>query len=567
MVDPQGCKVMQLILFLILIFMKETSGRAARRGMNESALNTKFSEAEYERAIKIDMANNLVGTACSYSINRGESAASEMDRVDVFYQIDAVDAQEWLDLDLESPRTRANAFILTGLYEGIDRLTPWSTSRTHFAVPRSHPRNSQRELCLKLMEGSVKHPIGVPAYAGIDSILPALPYYWIKARNALVNSLGVIALRCGYLQHHESCLNNIQSSGRKWRKGCDKLLSRDVWHKLPAKASQSKHKRLNLGDPLNKPLHQCLYEGRDINVNASLRLTDPIRVKKILLMTAAWDLNWHHILFEGLLRLFHHVSFLRDNPDVYIHQSAEDVIISDPDSRCSSCRVMRESVLKFFNISHHRIRRGVVAADEVYLSRGIHCSSPLSHAVDLRNLAKTMISISWHLQDFQSMTLNMVQNLVPKPIRPVIVIQDRRCIDNDSGDLGPKCDERSWNASFVKGFTSEIRKVFSSTHDIVINNANQTLVQQVRLHSQASIVFALHGAGLTNVMFMPPGGLVVELTGFWDGRVLPLCGHYGPFSSVFGHSHLIWSFDSYSKFMNFSPAEVAIAAQKFYSEL
>lgn len=558
------------LLFLTLIFVRKSNGRAAHRGVNESALNTKFSEAEYERVIKTDLANNLVGTTCKYSINRGEEdpAAPEVvdrvDRVDVYYKIDAVDAQEWLDLDLESPRTRANALILKGVFEGRDRLTSWKTSRTHFAVPRSHPRNSQRELCLKLMVESVKHPTGIRAYSGIDSILPDLPYYWMKARNALVNSLGVIALRCGYLQFHESCLNNIRSSGRRWRNSCDKMLSKDLWHQLPAKASQTKLKRLNFGN--NKPVHHCLYEGRDTNVNASLRLTDPTRVKKLLLMTAAWDLNWHHMLFEGLLRLFHHSAFLRDNPDVYIHQSAEDRIISDPASKCSTCRVMRESVLKFFNISHHRIRRGVVAADEVYFSRGIHCSSPLSHAVDLRNLAKTMIAISWKFQHFKSMTLNMVQKLVPKPLRPVIVIQDRRCID-DSEYLGSNCDERSWNTTFFNYFTNEIRRVFNSTHDIVFNNANQSLVTQVQLHSQASIVFALHGAGLTNVMFMPFGGLVVELAGFWDGRVPPLCGHYGPFSSVFGHSHLIWNFDSYSQFMNFSPTEVAKDARKFYRQV
>ena len=31
--------------------------------------------------------------------------------------------------------------------------------------------------------------------------------------------------------------------------------------------------------------------------------------------------------------------------------------------------------------------------------------------------------------------------------------------------------------------------------------------------------------GLTNIMFMPPGSLLVEIVGVFDGRMLPLCGN------------------------------------------
>jgi len=31
----------------------------------------------------------------------------------------------------------------------------------------------------------------------------------------------------------------------------------------------------------------------------------------------------------------------------------------------------------------------------------------------------------------------------------------------------------------------------------------------------------IHGAGLTNIMFMKPGGTLVEITGEFDGRMAP----------------------------------------------
>jgi len=44
-----------------------------------------------------------------------------------------------------------------------------------------------------------------------------------------------------------------------------------------------------------------------------------------------------------------------------------------------------------------------------------------------------------------------------------------------------------------------------------VASENLTFAEQVRLFSEAEIVVGPHGAGLTNVMFMPTGGLLVEL--------------------------------------------------------
>ena len=49
------------------------------------------------------------------------------------------------------------------------------------------------------------------------------------------------------------------------------------------------------------------------------------------------------------------------------------------------------------------------------------------------------------------------------------------------------------------------------------------------------------GAGLTNMIFMKPGGVVVETVGIWDGRMLPVCGSFY-FKTKFFFVPLILSF-------------------------
>jgi hypothetical protein len=44
-------------------------------------------------------------------------------------------------------------------------------------------------------------------------------------------------------------------------------------------------------------------------------------------------------------------------------------------------------------------------------------------------------------------------------------------------------------------------------------------------------------------MFMPPGSFLVEIVGYFDGKMLPVCGIYGPLAAVFGVHHYIYYYD------------------------
>jgi len=63
---------------------------------------------------------------------------------------------------------------------------------------------------------------------------------------------------------------------------------------------------------------------------------------------------------------------------------------------------------------------------------------------------------------------------------------------------------------------------------------------QIALYQKTNVLVGLHGAGLTNVMFMPPDSLLVELTGEFDGRMAPVCGYHGPLAAAYGIHHYLW---------------------------
>jgi capsular polysaccharide biosynthesis protein len=79
---------------------------------------------------------------------------------------------------------------------------------------------------------------------------------------------------------------------------------------------------------------------------------------------------------------------------------------------------------------------------------------------------------------------------------------------------------------------------------VITISANDTywgecLACQIRAYATADIVIGLHGAGITNMMFMPPGSLVVEIVGQFDGRMTPLCGYHGPLAAIYGAMHAL----------------------------
>lgn len=68
---------------------------------------------------------------------------------------------------------------------------------------------------------------------------------------------------------------------------------------------------------------------------------------------------------------------------------------------------------------------------------------------------------------------------------------------------------------------------------------------EIAVYRDVDLLVGVHGAGMTNVMFMPPGrSVLLEITGIFDGRILPVCGYHGPLAAIYGVHHVIYHYDS-----------------------
>ena len=127
---------------------------------------------------------------------------------------------------------------------------------------------------------------------------------------------GVIAKKCGYIQAHESCETVFKFLGRNWYKSCQK------------------------GILDQKILWDNVWDGSNNSVTALLsacpekheKFSTPIKHhKRVFIITAGWDSNYHHFMLDSLTRLTRHITFLKNNQDIMIHIRAIEQSFKKPD--------------------------------------------------------------------------------------------------------------------------------------------------------------------------------------------------------------------------------------------
>jgi hypothetical protein len=86
-----------------------------------------------------------------------------------------------------------------------------------------------------------------------------------------------------------------------------------------------------------------------------------------------------------------------------------------------------------------------------------------------------------------------------------------------------------------------LRENFPAHEVELFSDQNKTLMTcplcQAEAFFRADVVVGMHGAGLSNSMFMRPGGVVVEVVYDFDARHAPILGIFPRLSSVIGLHH------------------------------
>ena len=107
----------------------------------------------------------------------------------------------------------------------------------------------------------------------------------------------------------------------------------------------------------------------------------PVRYKRVFIISASWDHNYHHFLSDSLSKLSRHIEYLKLNTDIKIHIRMYDQFAK---GKAEAGRALRKRLFEAIGIDTSRLVAGPVIADEVFIPRSPKCNAPLGHIYELR---------------------------------------------------------------------------------------------------------------------------------------------------------------------------------------
>ena len=263
-----------------------------------------------------------------------------------------------------------------------------------FCLHLSYPCTGQdRLMCLNLLKitttGSIDKFYDAPKRQMRNS-------YALTATQAFIHPTGMVGLSCGYYIGVESCENRFSHIPRdwKWEQKCVPYLKTEEGSKawqLLWKEVRSKNDGVAMAN--HTLLEQYCRYTKD-HLKPTERTILPRKYKKVFVMPALWDYNFHHFVADSLARGVYHLWFLKKNVDVMIHirEFEKDSHISGVDPMTQlGLRRMRENMLAIWGIDMSRVVSGPLLAEEVIVPRPTACSNTLLNPLQIRLLAKQLL--------------------------------------------------------------------------------------------------------------------------------------------------------------------------------
>eukprot|EP00981_Chlorochromonas_danica_P007039 scaffold1534_cov158-Ochromonas_danica.AAC.11 len=504
--------------------------------------------------------SNLFGQ-CSYEVVKHHPAFPSQKKESVFsVHLTTLEdqAEAWREfLHLPSTLSQVNEKLAVGIVKGQSVAQIWERTKS-WQYPLHHPRRNKTQ-CLVWNNASLLNPISV--YDGMRNL--TVGFYLVMQQHVLIHEAGVVAQRCGYFQCLEGCETVFKFIGRKWYNKCKADLNRNgiSWKVATSPTSPLLPSQATTGN--NHTMSLCRGAGWEEWKYA----------EQVMIVSSLWDNNYHHFLIDGLARLIHYLPLLEANPLMKIHLRASERKLTTP-TDINRAIEMKLEVLDLLGIDPKRVITGPVIAQQVFIPRCLVCGLPIRNALEVRKLAHYMLQRAatkaldlrilhaerwrpffpftvWPPVKERSMTSSVdrssvsTSSLALSPILThpkVIVVQVRHC--EDASCLNAS---RAWNYSTSLSLTNALHDAFPTSQILIANDSvtvtANCLACEVELYRQTDLLIGLHGAGMTNTIFMKPESVVVEITGQYDGRMMVGCGYYGNLAAMFGVHHYLYYYD------------------------
>ena len=498
--------------------------------------------------------------------------------------------------------TGTNVGLAIGMTGNVSKIAKdVQNKRPSLYFPLKHPRQN----------GSFCAQMSTLAERGISSFYYHMredyksPYLTLLS-NAVVHQSGYVAQECGWLQTRMGCGNRVLRDARLWRK--------NITSTIKSSSIGSEHVAWQSATSLQQAL------GRHLAIH-----------DEVFVIDVAWDFNYHHFLVDSVTRLVPFYNYFRRYEHIKIHIREEEknaMNVSDPliMKWINESRIIRQRVFDLLEISADRVISGPLIARKVYLPSEPECASFFKNALVLRLLAHTLqrqarkmvksgtcdapkqimhphrhrrlqgrsaaqrrpspkfmsankgnrIGAPAPSQIFATQrkfkrestaAMNTSQTAQLPTTHTSIIIQWRSC-----AVVTPSNETRTEWRCFTDTQRQQLHRateeVFPQSNVVLANTSLSTpLACDITLYRNAHLVIGLHGAAMTNAMFMRPGTVLVEIVGEYDRRMPPVCGYYGPFAAVFGVHHFIYYYNGIADADSLDMADVVAEASKFYNAI
>lgn len=110
----------------------------------------------------------------------------------------------------------------------------------------------------------------------------------------------------------------------------------------------------------------------------------------VLVLTAAWDCNYHHLLLDSLSRIIPILDFIRSSPQMKIHIRRHEIETNSTSYRNAGV-ALRTRVARFLRIDPQRFISGPVVAKEILIPRAIQCNEPILFPLQMQQLGQTLL--------------------------------------------------------------------------------------------------------------------------------------------------------------------------------
>ncbi len=294
---------------------------------------------------------------------------------------------------------------------------------------------------------------------------------------------------------------------------------------------------------------------------------------KVFAMCQYDDTQIGQFVLEALPKLIYHLDFVYKNPDMKIHYGFTKRAVLPT-------FVLPHTIFDWLGLSD-RLINGTYYAREAYMPREGGCQEPGYNMWEIYNMRDVVLkrakdeigtggrnnSKGW---DYPAVSV-IEKDLGPMDYqsndgdseKPLVILVKRGAskFTQNQGDFRI----RRWPPKL--GGAAAVRDALAEQfpdHNIqIFSDFDYELMMchscAAQLFNKADVVIGIHGAGLTNCVYMKPGAILVEAIPQFDSRHAPITGIFARLSGMMGLSHYTYDMKD-----NFTPLKIAADTREFY---